>query len=382
MPVTPPPHTPRRILLLADCVGGVWQYSLELAAGLAAHQIEVVLAVAGPQPTPARRAEAEAITGLRLQPLAAALDWQARNARDLSPLRSQLIALAGEAEFDLIHLNGAALGDLPIAQPVVATQHSCLATWWQAMRSGEALPQNWRWYRARTAAGLAAAAAVIVPSASFADRLRRVYGSQITLDVVHNGRTLRAPRGDAAPRRWWCWPPAGSGTRPRISAPWTPRRQESAGPCWRPARPVGRTGRRFALKHVVALGTLDGAALEDRLRRASVFASLAIYEPFGLAVLEAALAGCALVLSDTATFRELWQDAALFVPPDDPSAARDAINGLIAEPELRLRLGARARARAGAYTQEACVRGTLAVYRRVLGQTSSTPVAPPLRAAG
>jgi glycosyltransferase involved in cell wall biosynthesis len=70
------------------------------------------------------------------------------------------------------------------------------------------------------------------------------------------------------------------------------------------------------------------------------------------------------------------------VPPDDPSAIRDAVNGLIAEPELRLRLGARARARAGAYTQEACVRGTLAIYQRVLGQTSSTPLAPPLRAVG
>jgi glycosyltransferase involved in cell wall biosynthesis len=381
VPVTPPPHTPRRILLLADCVGGVWQYSLELAAGLAAHKIEVVLAVAGPQPTPAQRAAAEAIPGLRLQPLAAALDWQAPNARDLSPLRAQLIALAGDAGVDLIHLNGAALGDLPIAQPVVATQHSCLATWWQAMRPGEALPESWRWHRARTAAGLAAAAAVIVPSAAFADRLRRVYGSQIALDVVHNGRTLRAPR--VAPRRQMVVLTAG-----RL---WDEGKNlhtldaAAAGIRW-PVLAAGPTrgpdGQEIRLKHVVALGTLDGATLDDRLWRAPVFASLAIYEPFGLAVLEAALSGCALVLSDTATFRELWDDAALFVPPNDPSAARDAVNGLIAEPELRLRLGARARARAGAYTQEACVRGTLAVYQRGLGQTSSTLLAPSLRVAG
>jgi glycosyltransferase involved in cell wall biosynthesis len=113
-----------------------------------------------------------------------------------------------------------------------------------------------------------------------------------------------------------------------------------------------------------------------------VFASLAVYEPFGLAVLEAALAGCALVLSDTATFRELWHDAALFVPAGDASAVRDAVNRLIADGDLRLRLSARAQARAAAYSAEACVCGTLAVYRRVLGQTVSRPVTRLLVAAG
>ena len=135
--------------------------------------------------------------------------------------------------------------------------------------------------------------------------------------MVHNGRTLRArhvtPRRQAvvltAGRLW----DEAKNLRTLDAA--------AAGIRW-PVLAAGPTrgpdGQEIRLEHVVALGTLDGAALEDRLRRASVFASLAIYEPFGLAVLEAALAGCALVLSDTATFRELWQDAALFVPPDDP----------------------------------------------------------------
>lgn len=377
MPVTPPPAAPRRILLVADCIGGVWQYSLELAAGLAAHGVETVLAVAGPRPDAARRAEAEAIPGLRLRALEADLDWRASDERGLTPLRAQLVDLAGEAEVDLIHLNGAALGDLPVAQPVVATQHSCLATWWQATRPGQALPQAWRWHHARMAAGLAAAAAVIVPSAAFADQLRQAYGSRIALDVVHNGRALRsrlvAPRRMAAvltAGRLWdeaknvrTLDAAAAGIRWPVLAAGPTR-----GPDGQEARP----------DYVVALGTLGGAALEDWMRRSPVFVSLAVYEPFGLAVLEAALAGCALVLSDTATFRELWGDAALLVPPDEPNAARDAVNRLIADPDLRLRLGARAQSCAGVYSSEACVRGTLAVYRRVLEQAAS----PCLRAAG
>jgi glycosyltransferase involved in cell wall biosynthesis len=377
MPVTPPPAAPRRILLVADCIGGVWQYSLELAAGLAAHGVETVLAVAGPRPDAVRRAEAEAIPGLRLQALEADLDWRASDERGLTPLRAQLVAVAGEAEVDLVHLNGAALGDLPVAQPVVATQHSCLATWWQATRPGQALPQTWRWHHARMAAGLAAAAAVIVPSAAFADQLRQAYGSRIALDVVHNGRAFRSRL--AAPRRMAAVLTAG-----RL---WDEAKNlrtldaAAAGIRW-PVLAAGPTrgpdGQEARLDNVVALGTLGGTALEDRMRRSPVFASLAVYEPFGLAVLEAALAGCALVLSDTATFRELWGGAALLVPPAEPNAARDAVNRLIADPDLRLRLAARAHSCAGTYSAEACVRGTLAVYRRVLEQAAS----PHLRAAG
>jgi glycosyltransferase involved in cell wall biosynthesis len=379
--VSPPPKTPRCILLVADCVGGVWQYSLELSAGLAAHGIEVVLAVPGPKPTSAQRTEAEAIPGLRLHLLDARLDWQAQSERELAPLRAQLVALAEGAEVDLVHLNGAALADLPVDQPVVASQHSCLTTWWQAMRPGQTLPESWRWHRARTAAGLAAAAAVIVPSAAFADRLRLAYGSQVPFDVVHNGRTLRARR--MSPRRQMAVLTAG-----RL---WDEAKNlrtldaAAAGIRWPvlaagPSR--GPDGQEIALEHVVALGVLDGAMLEDRLHRAAVFASLAIYEPFGLAVLEAAFAGCALVLSDTATFRELWEDAALFVPACDSLAAREAINRVISDRDLRQRLSTSAQSRAGTYTQEACVRETLAVYRRVFGQAISPPLAQRLRAAG
>ena len=54
----------------------------------------------------------------------------------------------------------------------------------------------------------------------------------------------------------------------------------------------------------------------------------ALYEPFGLAVLEAAQAGCALVLSDIPTFRELWDGAALFVAAaTTPRLCAEAVTG-------------------------------------------------------
>jgi glycosyltransferase involved in cell wall biosynthesis len=70
------------------------------------------------------------------------------------------------------------------------------------------------------------------------------------------------------------------------------------------------------------------------------------YEPFGLSVLEAALAGCALVLGDIPSLREVWTDAAFFVPPNAHEPLKKAIEALIADDNLRACQAAKARTRA------------------------------------
>ena len=62
--------------------------------------------------------------------------------------------------------------------------------------------------------------------------------------------------------------------------------------------------------HVRRLGRLAPEALAPWFARASIYALPARYEPFGLSALEAALAGCALVLGDIPSLREVWGDAA------------------------------------------------------------------------
>ncbi len=119
---------------------------------------------------------------------------------------------------------------------------------------------------------------------------------------------------------------------------------EAAGPL------EGPNGARIALHHTVALGTLDAAALRAKLAERPVFASTALYEPFGLSVLEAAQAGCALVLSDIPTFRELWGDAALFVPPHDDRAVAAAVLRLLGDRADRAERAALSRARAARFT--------------------------------
>ena len=118
-------------------------------------------------------------------------------------------------------------------------------------------------------------------------------------------------------------------------------------------------------------GPLAEAEVLGWLSRATVFAEPARYEPFGLAALEAALCGCALVLGDIASLREVWQDAASFVAADDADALAHAVNRLLDDPAWRERAAGAAGARAARYTTEAMARGYLNAY----GELSRTPIA-------
>ena len=125
-------------------------------------------------------------------------------------------------------------------------------------------------------------------------------------------------------------------------------------------------GGRAACQSVRFLGRLSRAELADWLARASIYALPARYEPFGLSILEAAFAGCALVLGDIPSLREVWGDAACFVPPDDDTGAGGDAPALIRDPDRRHRLAGRARRRAFEYTPARMANGYVAAYRSLL----------------
>jgi hypothetical protein len=116
-------------------------------------------------------------------------------------------------------------------------------------------------------------------------------------------------------------------------------------------------------RNVWHLGEIDRTELQHRLARAAIYAHPARYEPFGLGVLEAAQAGCALVLGDIPSLREIWGDAALYVHPDDRVGLHSALTELIAQRSLRTQLGAAARARACAVTDHRMAEQYLALYQ-------------------
>jgi glycosyltransferase involved in cell wall biosynthesis len=137
----------------------------------------------------------------------------------------------------------------------------------------------------------------------------------------------------------------------------------------------GPNGASVDLRHLRLLGSLDAAALEGWLARGPIFVSTAPYEPFGLAVLEAAQAGCALVLSDIPSFRELWNGAAWFVAPGDDAGFAHAIATLAREQEQRTSLRVAAQRRSRRYHATAMAQGMARIHARLLAASSGRSAA-------
>jgi glycosyltransferase involved in cell wall biosynthesis len=101
------------------------------------------------------------------------------------------------------------------------------------------------------------------------------------------------------------------------------------------------------------------------LRRADVLVHPVRWEGFGLAVLEAMLAGLPVVATNVSSLPELVGDAGILVPPDDPSALATAVNRVLADPAG---YGERGRERARAeFSVARMADRTLAVYERTIG---------------
>jgi glycosyltransferase involved in cell wall biosynthesis len=124
-----------------------------------------------------------------------------------------------------------------------------------------------------------------------------------------------------------------------------------------------------AFAGVDLLGTLSPAEMTDLYVAASIYALPARYEPFGLTILEAAQAGCALVLGDIPSLRELWEGAAVFVPPDDEQALVTCLRDLIRHPEMRREMGIEALTRAAEFRYEEMVDAYVHVYTDALAAT-------------
>ena len=96
----------------------------------------------------------------------------------------------------------------------------------------------------------------------------------------------------------------------------------------------------------------------------------------GLAGLEAALAGCALVLADVPVLRETWEGAAVFVAAEDVESWTHVLRGLIADPVARARMSTLARTRALRFSPERLADAYLALYLRMGESAPRTPPAP------
>ncbi len=339
-----------KLLLTTDTVGGIWTYALELARALEPRGVEIALATMGLPLNAEQWEAARRLPNVEVFESAYKLEWMEDPWEDVHRAGEWLLEIEDRFRPDVAHLNSFVPAALPWRAPKLVVGHSCVLSWWRAVR-GEEAPENWDRYRCEVARGLRAADLVAAPTTAMLTSLQRHYGPFRAQRVLYNGRD---------PALYW------------------PGRKEpfvlTAGRIWDEAKNVGAVdciaadldwpvyiageqtnpdgGGFRAADSVRPLGRLAPPILADWYARAAIYALPARYEPFGLSILEAALAGCALVLGDIPSLREIWGDAALFVSPDDIAGLRSALQTLIQDATLRQKLAERARQRALPFTAE------------------------------
>jgi glycosyltransferase involved in cell wall biosynthesis len=115
------------------------------------------------------------------------------------------------------------------------------------------------------------------------------------------------------------------------------------------------------------LGYVSDAELGAVYRAALATLLVSRAEGFGYPVLEAMAAGCPVITSNTSSLPEVAGGAALLVDPENPGAIADAALLLARDSARRQELIRRGHARARELSLIAQARGTLEVYRALLG---------------
>jgi glycosyltransferase involved in cell wall biosynthesis len=344
-----------RVLMTTDTVGGVWTYAATLASALARLDIDVLLVTIGPPTRPDQRTM---IAHPHIQLIDSGLDleWQDPAGDDEPRARAVLGNIDACICPDIVHLNGFREARYDWSAPTLVVAHSCVNSWAHTCDDTGWLQQpEWRRYTEAVSQGLDRARLWVAPTLAFRDEVVRIYRPVGSGVVIHNGvAPVRQPQSGkqqfilAAGRMRDAAKNLAAVSEAAEGLPWPVCVAGEADAS--PDRPTAH--------NLVRLGVLPHAGLTTRMQRAGIFVSPALYEPFGLAVLEAAAAGCALVLSDIPSFRELWDGAARFVAPNDTAALHHVLGELCRDRPQRLALQDAARMRAQNYA----LAGTAAAY--------------------
>lgn len=352
------------ILMTVDPIGGVWNYALELCRGLLKADVAVCLAVMGRRLSTAEQAAARSMAADVFES-DFKLEWMNDPWRDVEAAGEWLLDIESRIQPCLVHLNGYAHGTLRWQAPCLIVGHSCVYSWFASVRHG-APSADWGRYKEAVMAGLHGANLVTAPSQSMLVQLKKHYGKFAAAEPVYNGRA-QAGFMPLAKERFVLtagrlWDPAKNIANLGAAA------AQVAWPVYAAGAASGPDGNEIDLDGLQLLGELDAMTLSRWYGRASIFAAPARYEPFGLAVLEAALSGCALLLGDIPSLREIWADAALFVPPEDQDEIARSLTNLITDSSLRANLAREARARALDFTPERMTQSYLALYEQLLSR--------------
>ncbi len=347
--------------MTADTVGGVWTYAMDLCKVLQRQGVNVHLATMGAPMSNSQKLDAAKLPNVEVYESRFALEWMDQPWKDVDKAGEWLLEIESAVHPDLIHLNNYVHGSLPWKSPVLITGHSCVLSWWQDVKQYDA-PPHWNIYRNRVRNGLRQADKIVSVSRYMAYQLDHFYGPFANSKVIYNTRD--ASLFNSADKK----PIIFSMGRLWDEAKNISSLQQISGDLSWLVNIAGDTGNGKAesSEGVTFLGKLSQEEIARWLGKSSIYVMPAKYEPFGLSVLEAALSGCALVLGEIPTFREIWGNAAVYVDPSNPKDLKKKLKELIDSPSMLKKKAGEARKKARLYSIERFEESYIYLYRQMM----------------
>ncbi len=369
-----------RVLMTTDTVGGVWTFTSELTRQLLRRGHSVDLVSLGREPSADQRAWAHQLQAQAEDAAAATasptftctftktpLEWMQTNDRAFEEGQMLLLDKLQQHPADLIVANQFCFGRLATAIPRIVVAHSDVLSWAKAASPSALEPSPWlNRYTAMVQSGLLDAAAVVTPTQAMGKALAGSFFLPRNYLIIHNGVSVE-PAAAPAPER-------------RLQA-------ITAGRLWDEAKGLqiladlrSPMPLRIAGDNTLGsddpqttwpeplqnLGPLSRPALHEQFRESAVYLCTSLYEPFGLAPLEAALCGCAVVARDLPSLREVWAEAALYFT--DQASLQSILQALASNAGLLAAAQARAHQRASLFTPERMASSYLHLFETVLTQ--------------
>lgn len=365
-----------RVLMTTDTVGGVWSFCTTLCASLCGEH-DVMLVSFGRALSPAQDAWVRGMRRVQdgffsFEASETPLEWMDKNADAYAPGAALLAEIAERFRPDILHANQFCWGALPrqgaLDVPRLVTAHSDVLSWAAACRSQGLEASAWlSRYRELVQAGLDGCDAVTAPTEWMLGELAMRFAVPARRVVILNGATLYFARGT------------------RSEAPARKLQAVTAGRLWDEAKNLrlllnvrsplpmlvagdeqfgdaeASAGEAVLAPAVKLLGPQEHTDLMQLFRGSALYICPSLYEPFGLAPLEAALCGCALLLYDLPSLREVWGEAALYFP--DGAGLEVLLAQLASDPARIARTARQCSARAAELTADRMSREYAAAYQ-------------------
>lgn len=354
-----------RVLITTDAVGGVWTFTQQLAQTLLAQKHSVALVNVGPSPSESQRDWCNHQTlahgsHFYFEDASGALEWMDDNIGAYLDAEQVLLRLTDEFLPDVFLSGQFCFGKLPIGVPKVVVAHSDVLSWAQCCRGGPLPSSEWLGrYVQLVSEGIEAADALVAPTLWMHSALSANFTLPQHTVVISNGRDI--PALDAKPIR----------EHQAVSAGrfWDEAKnlqildQLPPGIPVKVAGSVADSGAARTTGRVSLCGKLPERTLLELFHSSSIYVCTSIYEPFGLAPLEAALCGCAVVANDIPSLHEIWGDAAIFFRGAGQLAA---ILEDLRDPAALSGAQTRAFARARLFTAERMTERYLNLFERLI----------------